>query len=336
MITESLFKNIEKGKEGLNKGLSTGLSKLDNVIFGIQRGWLQVIFADSGAGKSTFTNYIGIYQPYKQYLESGKQLNVHFLLFSFEMSAEVVFAKLLSLHLFEKYNKILSYEQILSLREPLSDSDFKLIQQEIDWLKGLEELCTVIEKAQNAKGVCGITKEGRDQFGKYVPRGEHGEDYIPNDPQQYLIVLLDHVSLLKNNGKVKEEIDQVSTYLIHLRNKCNLTVFLVQQANRNLKAKDRKETEEGLNLSDLRDSSDTSNAAELVIGIYNPFREHLNKFKGYDIRRLQDRARCIQILKSRFGMSDLYIGTAFFGEVGLFRELPKPDQIIDYEPLTKL
>lgn len=48
MITESLFKSIQDGKKGLNKGLSTGLPKLDTITYGLQRKWMTVVFADSG------------------------------------------------------------------------------------------------------------------------------------------------------------------------------------------------------------------------------------------------------------------------------------------------
>lgn len=50
MITEKLFNLVEKGREGHNMGLSTGLPKLDNLIYGVQRQWMYVIAAGSGAG----------------------------------------------------------------------------------------------------------------------------------------------------------------------------------------------------------------------------------------------------------------------------------------------
>lgn len=41
-------------------------------------------------------------------------------------------------------------------------------------------------------------------------------------------------------------------------------------------------------------------------------------------------------LKNRYGDSDVNLGLSFHGEVGLFRELPKPDEISDYEPYINL
>lgn len=41
-------------------------------------------------------------------------------------------------------------------------------------------------------------------------------------------------------------------------------------------------------------------------------------------------------LKNRYGQADVNKGVAFYGEVGMFMELPKPDSIIDYESYLTL
>lgn len=48
MIVESLFRSIDSGREGLNIGLSTGITKLDALTYGVQRKWFTVIAGDSG------------------------------------------------------------------------------------------------------------------------------------------------------------------------------------------------------------------------------------------------------------------------------------------------
>ena len=41
-------------------------------------------------------------------------------------------------------------------------------------------------------------------------------------------------------------------------------------------------------------------------------------------------------LKNRYGESETVIGCAFYGKTGIWRELPLPEEINDYEPYTKL
>ena len=128
MIVDSLFKSIQRGKSGLNVGMSSGLSNLDLITYGVQRRWMTVVAGDSGLGKSSFVLYSNIYQPFKQYCENP-DIDLHFLLFSFEMSAEVLLAKLLSLHIYDTYGRVLSYGNILSLTSTLSEEEYRVIEE---------------------------------------------------------------------------------------------------------------------------------------------------------------------------------------------------------------
>ena len=51
MITERLFKSIYRGKQGLNKGIHTGILKLDRVTLGIQRRYHYGMGGDECVGK---------------------------------------------------------------------------------------------------------------------------------------------------------------------------------------------------------------------------------------------------------------------------------------------
>lgn len=294
------------------------------------------------SGKSQLALYTYVYSAFKQYM-LNKQLDVHFLLFSFEMSAEVLLAKLLSLYIYDTYNEILPYSEILSLGKICSDNHYQLIEQSKEWLQEFESKCEIVDKPVTAKGLYAICKEWSQKFGTYKEGGSVGEytklDYIPNNPEQYLIVVVDHIKLLQvSSGHTsKQEIDEACDYLIHFRNKCSFTEVVVQQLNRNFKSMDRRNSVNSLlDLSDLSDSSGPSQAAETVIGIYHPFREKVPRCEGYDIRQLKDRVRIIQLLKNRFGLADKNIGSNFFGEIGLWRDLPLPQDINDYEQFTIL
>ena len=53
MIVDNLFSSIARGKQGLNKGLSSGLPEFDTYTYGVQRRWMTVVAGDSGSGKSS-------------------------------------------------------------------------------------------------------------------------------------------------------------------------------------------------------------------------------------------------------------------------------------------
>lgn len=91
-----------------------------------------------------------------------------------------------------------------------------------------------------------------------------------------------------------------------------------------------------LQLDDMSDSSGPAQASEIVIGIYHPHREKLTKIDGYNVKVLEDRIRVVQVLKNRYGKSDKNVCVSFYGEIGWFKELPKSDEINDYEELLEL
>lgn len=342
MIVESLFKSIERGKAGRNIGLATGMPLLDSVTYGTQQGWFSVYGGDSGSGKSSLCLYTKIYRPYMEYIKSGRTLKVAWLLFSFEMSGEVVLSKLLSTYIYEKYNKVLSYSDILSFSKPISTKDYEMLLDAKSWLEELESLCTIVDKPVNADGLYAECKEWSRKFGKYTPIGPHKELYELNDTQQYLIVIVDHIKLLSTSAgnQIKQEIDKACDYLIYFRNKCKFCVNVVQQLNRNFKSMARRMDAGGqyssIQLDDFSDSSGPIQAAEVVYAIFHPYREKMSRCEGYDVRQLKDRLRILSVLKNRFGLADKGVGAVFYGENSLWKELPAPDTINDYQQYLNL
>jgi hypothetical protein len=147
-------------------------------------------------------------------------------------------------------------------------------------------------------------------------------------------VVIDHVGLFKpSNGRNKKgEIDTAVAYLITLRNMCGISPTLIQQINKEQSNIDRfKAGRTGIQLSDLKETGDTTDAAEVVIALYGPNRDKLNTHRGYDIKKLGDHIRMIQILKTRFGEADKEIAVNFHGGINMWAELPLPNDIYDYD-----
>ena len=87
----------------------------------------------------------------------------------------------------------------------------------------------------------------------------------------------------------------------------------------------------------FKDTSGTTDASEVVIALYFPYREKIARCEGYPIQNvLKKRFRLCQILKNRYGQADVNKGLLFYGEIGMFKELPKPEEIGDYEPYLVL
>ena len=108
--------------------------------------------------------------------------------------------------------------------------------------------------------------------------------------------------------------------------------------NRNSKSVERKTSGYELyQLDDFKDTSGTTDGSDVVLALYYPYREKIARCEGYPIQNiLKKRFRLCQLLKNRYGQADVNKGLGFYGEVGMFIELPKPELISDYEPYLNL
>lgn len=334
MSITSLIQTIKRGKEGKNIGIKTGIPKLDSVIYGIQRKFLYTIGASSGIGKTSFTLDNFVFNVIK----NAGEKPISILFYSFEMSKEVLFAKLISRYIWDTYKVVVTYEDILSLTDTISDEKYEYIKKSLDWIKKLDSLMTVYDKPLSPSGIYGTCKDWLRTHGEFTQLGEHKELYEEFNPESYKIVLLDHVGLIGGTDSKKVKIDTVADYMIYFRNKCNITGVFVQQLNRGVSSVERKTNGfELIGLEDFKDSSGTTDASEVVIALYSPYREKIARCEGYPIQNvLKNRFILVEVIKNRFGRSGVNIGTVFHGEINLFRELPLPTEISDYSEFTDL
>lgn len=333
MSSKQFYSAVKKGKAGKNLGISLGLPKLDSVIYGIQKKAIYTIGADSGSGKTSFAIASFVYNLLKDEKEEG----VSILYYSFEMSKESLYAKLVSLYIYDHFKEVIPYKEILSMQEEISDEKYELVMSCKEWLSKVDEVLTIYDKSLQPLAIYATLKSWLSCFGEFIEIDEHREDYVPRD-SRYKVAIYDHVGLIGGIGSKKERIDTVVDYNIYFRNKCDLTSIFIQQLNRSAKSMDRKlNNYELIGLEDFKDTSGTTDASEVVVALYFPYREKIARCEGYPIQNvLKKRFRLIQVLKNRYGDADTNIGSAFYGEIGLFKELPRPEEISDYEPYLNL
>jgi replicative DNA helicase len=115
---------------------------------------------------------------------------------------------------------------------------------------------------------------------------------------------------------------------VFFRNIFGFSFIVVSQFNRGIEGMDRKANDaQEPQLSDFKETGSTQEDANLVLGLFNPFRYGLDMHRGYPISKLQRRYRSVHVLKNRGGKDGLAIGMHFMGETGKFKELPTAQQI---------
>lgn len=338
MILDNLLSQIDKGREGKNWGLPMGLPKLEQYVDGVSQGTYTLLFSGSGVGKTSLALYSYIYRPIMDNLNNSDQFHIFYI--SLEMKAEVLLAKLLSTYIFETYGKEISYKEMLSKTRNtiLSDEDYDLIKRSIPWMKKIESMLTIWDKSLNSSSFFKLMKDLADKNGTFYEE-QNRKYYTPNNPDKVILVVIDHLALVQNQvgNSLKNEMDAISKVAVQFRNRCNFSFLMIMQANRESANVERRKLElVEPQRQDVKDSSCMEADSDIMIAVFNPFREKLTSYRGYNIKALKANFRSIILLKNRYGDGDISIGCNFFGKCNLWKELPRADQIQDYEKFTDI
>ena len=339
MGVDRLFEKIDRGRSGKNIGLKTGIPKLDKYTGGIQKGRYTLVFGLSGSGKSSFVLYSTIYRPLRDY----ENKDIKLVYYSLEMSEEVLLAKLLCLYIYEEFNYIIPYTDLMSWQSILDDRSYGYVLQGRAWLEKIQDKLIIFDKNLCARTFYKSMMSLLEKWGTF----EESEDgrrkiYKENNPEQLVLVVVDHLGLCipETGHNKKEEMDLISQYAVTLRERCQVSFYMLQQENRNSANMERRKAElTECSSEDLKDSGNPYNDCQICIGVYFPLKHKVKTHKGYPIITedqngfigLRDRYRALCLIKNREGVSDRIIPVSFYGELGLFREIPKADEIQMFE-----
>tara|TARA_R110002020_G_scaffold329140_2_gene545030 strand:+ start:902 stop:1738 length:837 start_codon:yes stop_codon:yes gene_type:complete len=233
----------------------------------------------------------------------------------------------------------------------VSDDQLKLILKYEEYFKQVEDIVTFIDDIRNPTGIYKFMRGYAETHGtkKYKTVKIHGVDtelfdyYEPNNPEEYVMCIVDHVSLLSTEtleGKrlnLRDCISKLSSdYFVKLRNMYNyIPVAIQQQASaqesvENAKANRLKPTMDGLG-----DNKSTQRDANVILGLFSPYRHEIPDYKGYDIKYFKDNIRFLEILGGREGGGGTICPLYFDGAVNYFKELPKPKDTTGLNGVTK-
>lgn len=326
-----LWALIEKGKKGDNVGISTGLSKLDKLIGGIQPHRYYLCGAASSVGKTSFILFI----MYNILKNETKEKPIYFQYYSLEIGADVLLAKLMSLYCAEEFGVYLTINDILSFESPISEEKYEYLKLAKQWLSTIIDYIDIVDTNVSADVLYARTLNFAEKVGKFEEI-DGRKRYIANNSKQIIIGIIDHFALMNVQAgrTLKQEIDLASSYMVTLKRKLPLSWFALMQQNRESSNIERRKldlSEPGLN--DLKDSGSPSQDSDVVMQLFFPFREKLATYRGYKIlgeQGLGQIHRSVILSKNRYGIANQVINLGFYGSVGWWIQLPSPDQITDY------
>lgn len=302
-----------------------------------------------------------MYHPLKL-LNEGKlnPINLKIFYFTLEMAAEDKMLQAMSNILYDVEGIRVAPVDLKSTRanKVLDEKTLEAIERNKHLFEQLAETVTFIDSIKNPYGINKFCKEyalkNGTQHKKTVEfiNNKTGEkfareidDYYEADnPDEYVIIIIDHISLItpeEERGQkmgLHQSISRLtSDYLIALRNKYKMIPVVVQQqassqeSLENIKGNRIRPTLDG-----LADNKLTQRDADLILGLFSPYRFEIPEYMGYDVTFFRDNLRFLEILGGRQGGGGTISPLYFDGAVNVFKELPTPNDTLRMQGVRNL
>ena len=299
-------------------------------------------------GKTQVSDYLFLYTPFFFAMRNREKMRLKIFYFTLEMSKEQKYMQFMC-HLIFMLSKGTIRVTPKDLRSvnalnPLSQDILDILASEEykEYFKFFEETVIFIDNIKNPFGIYKFMREYAKTHGVQHTKMVKFEDnntgevveqeiddyYEPNDPEEYVEIIVDHIALLspEKGQNLRDAIVKFSSdYSITLRNKYKyIPVIVVQQAaaqesNENMKLNKLKPTLDGYG-----DAKVIARDADVIIGLFSPFRYALQQYEGYDITQYRDNIRFMELIAGREGGGGHVCPLFFDGGVNYFHELPLP------------
>jgi DnaB-like helicase C terminal domain len=169
--------------------------------------------------------------------------------------------------------------------------------------------------------------------------------YEPKHPNHIMLVISDNTGVLapEGDGKTKTLVDKHSRTMREVRDWYGMSPIVIQQLSRSLSDIHRQRIGDLVpKLSDFADSSQTQRDADIVLALFNPYDHQITEkqHNGYNLDRFKKGFstyyRSLHVLKNSFGSKGMSFPMALHEEIGMFKTLPKSNEIPDsiYEEVT--
>lgn len=335
------------------------LPKLGQVVPGIEQEKYYLVTANSKVGKTKLADFLFVYNPYEFVTTKKTDIKIKILYFSLEVSKEEKLSQYYSYRLYKDHNIVISPEKLKSRFENyvLEDEIEGLLDAYDEEMERFESMVQIIDNVKNPFGIYKHVRdyayqhgEHYDKNGNVVPKEQlmsnnpevrdpanlRIAEYRPYDPDEYVIVLIDHLSLLhteKGQDLWTTMFNFSSKYCLAMRDRWRYIPVAIQQ-----QAADQEKqqfTFKGDSIvAKLRPSPDgladcklTQRDVNVMFGLFAPHRYKIENYEGYDIDRLGDNYREFNVMLNRNGSGFINLDLYFNGAANYFKELLPADKM---------
>ena len=349
----------ERREKLLNGGVNSipsPFTRFSEEFIGIEQKKYYVVTGNQKSGKTQLASYLFLYTPLLYAFNNPDKIRLKIFYYPLEESKEDVLLRFMSyiLNYLSKGKVRVSTTDLQSSKnsKPLSQEVLDILESE-EYKKILEFFEEHIEfsASRNPTGVWNEVRKYMEEHGKRVDKLQKIKDefnktievpafdyYTPDDPDEYVIIFFDHLSLVQpeRGMTLKQTADKLSEYCVTLRNRYRVIPVIIQQQTAEMESLDAfKQNKLRPTSQGLADTKYTARDCNVLLGVFSPFRHELPEYKGYDITKLRDNSRFLEVILNRGGSAGGLVGLFFDGATCNWAELPRYNDVSGMGKLYK-
>lgn len=341
-LSERILKNHEDFLEGkINYLPFSPLGQFTTLFPGLSRGEVTCFTGTPASSKTSFVKKLIIHDGIPYSIKNNK--NFHIKYFGLEESSQQFLYSLLSYQGFVKHGLQYNIRDFEGIGRTIEKKDFQAIQDTETRVEKMLPFISYHTNTYNSYGIWKIVRDFAAKRGKFFLEGKQvdvinsnssWDTYVPDDPEEFIVIVIDHLLLLRAQKDEKDQAEAMWNTIENLRayaaNKLNYSIVAIQHQNADSENQDsRKEgtilpTENG-----LARNRELSRSYLNIIGIANPNKANqggvsqgIRVWDGHNLGIWNNYLRTVNILKSRFGESNVHDSFFFGGRTGWFQTIP--------------
>lgn len=350
-ILNTLEENRQRALSGKYNCVPFPFKTLSKDIPGIEHEKFWIITAMQKVGKSKFADKTFVYYPI-HFMLQHPEVKIKILYFTFEMSKENKYLEYLSHLLYMLSDIIVSPVDLKSINKekPVNEEVLNLLKSEEyrPYIEKYEQCVQYIDDQKNPTGIRKNILSYADAHGHFeyekVPITNEitGEKeyvdkivkYIPDDPEEYVFVILDNaanISTERGYPTLRDAVNKVSKDFVAIRNRYKYDLVLIQHQSQS------KEDNDSFKLNRLEPSSDglgdmktSARDINVMLGLFDPYKygkDGYAKYTNLGHGGFEGCARFLKVIEDRdYGANNNIYALFFNGASSDFEELPSPNE----------
>lgn len=329
-----------------------GVKPLDVFYPGLVKGSYYCITANSGAGKTQTGKWLLAQQPYQFIKRKNPNTKYKMIWFALEEDRSQFVDSLLLNHMHREIGSFSSMNNINAYGEfdVLTDEQLRFLESDVsrDYYEAYTKMVDIVDYNNDWRFIIKYIYRYAMKNGRFMKDGEkvnvtlkdvnnmlEGIDfdsYIPNDPEEYLVIVIDHISLISGESRLYDSMAKLSNALRVTVSKLFKYIPVVIQQQAKEQGANIERFKFGRMLPDannLADNKALQNDYLEILGVFQPAASQLETFstqnyefpisgpKGYG-----NRLSFLIPLKSRYGGGAKPLPMIFYGECFMYYSFP--------------